>query len=924
MTDNRSDDRRNAPGKRSVPSAPGNEAPKPGRSLRITKHTYDAERDVRDEVELYLEMRTQELVEQGLDPAEARRTAQEAFGDREHIEGELREITAPGIEAARRTELFGSFFRDIRFAVRSLIKKPGFAVVTCLTLAICIGANAAVFSVVNGVVLRPLPYPEADRLLTVFNIYPQAGVDRGMNSAPDFFDRRELDAFEDVALYTSQSVTLGEGAAAANVFSMWVSTPFFEVINVEPILGRGFTEEEGVPGNAAVVVISYGLWQTHFGGAENVIGDLLETQSHGPLAVVGVMPEGFQFPTWDAQVWGPLAFGEEARTAYHSNNWNMVGRLKPGATVEQAQEQIDALNASLIAAYPVEVQHLLTDAGYATIVRGFQDDLVADYRAPLFMMWASVAFVLLVGAFNIANLLLVRSASRLQELATRFVLGASRWRIARQLLTETLVLNIVGGAIGLALGAWSLRFLNTFEYYQVPRLNEVAADWQTALFTLGLAVAVAWFASLVPALAIRRGDLYGVFRSGASNVQAGSSGSSRRLLSVRSVLIVGQVAVAFVLLAGGALLLASLMNLWSVDPGFVSDDLMAGAIAIPGVRYPNAVSRISLVDSVARELAALPGSRGAALANQLPFSGTESSNVFTPEGYVRDPGDAIVAHFQTIVTPGYFETMGIPLLSGRAFGIGDTFDSPPVLIVDERIARKYWPGEDPLGKRVFFDITAAEDNELATVVGVVGEVLQNDLDDADPNGGFYRPYAQVPTDFMRIVVRHDVDAAGAIAAIRERIRGLDSEMPVFWMQTMNDSVAERLIPRRIPMMVVLSFAGVALLLTMIGVYGVLAYAVAQRTKEIGIRVALGCTERGVYSLMFRQAAAVIGIGLVLGLGLSLVSARFLASQLYEVQPADPVVLGLVAIVITTVALLACLVPTWRATRVDPVVALRTD
>jgi len=901
----------------------GNGATGPGRSLRITAHTYDAVRDVSDEVEHYLEMRTLELIEQGMEPAEARRAARKAFGDRERIEREALGFTAPAVAAARRAELFGSFLRDVRFAVRSLLKNPGFAIIACLTLAICIGANAAVFSVVNGVVLRPLPFPEADRLLTIFNIYPQAGVERGMNSAPDFFDRRELDAIEDVALYSEQSVTLGEGASAANVFSMLVSTPFFEVLNVEPILGRGFTEEEGTPGNDDRTVISYGFWQTHFGGAENVIGETIEIYGN-PVTVVGVMPSDFRFVTWDAQLWFPLAFHEEARTAYHNNNWDMVGRLKPGATVEQAQEQVDALNASLIESYPSEGRHLLIDAGYATIVRGYQDDLVSEYRAPLFLMWASVALVVLIGAFNLANLLLVRSTARMRELATRFVLGASRWRIARQLMTETLVLNFVGGALGLALGAWSLRFLGTFEYYQVPRLSEVSADWQTALFVLGLAVVVTGFASLIPALAVRRGDLYSVFRAGAAGAEGAPSSSSGRLSSVRGALIVGQVAVAFVLLASGSLLLASLINLWSVDPCFESNNLVAGAVSMPSARYPDATSRASFVSMVAQELAALPRSSGAALATQLPFSGTEMADVFTPEGHVRESGDAIMAHYRTGVSPGFFNAMGIPILAGRDFDARDTADSPPVLIVDERLAHKYWPGDDAVGKRVVFDLNAEEGDELATVVGVVGEILQNDLDDNNPNGAYYRPHTQSGSSFLRIIVRHESGRAAAVAAIRDSVQALDPQMPVFWMQTMDDSVAERLIPRRIPMIMVMSFAAVALLLTVLGVYGVLAYAVAQRTKEIGIRVALGCTDRDIYGLMFRQAAIVIGIGLALGLAGALLSTRFLASQLYEVQPADPVVLGLVAAVIAAVALLACLVPTRRATRVDPMVALRSE
>ncbi len=901
----------------------GNGDPKAGRSLRITEHTYDAARDVSDEVEHYLEMRTKEFVEQGMEPDEASRAAQRAFGDRERIEREALGITAPAIEAARRAEVFGSFLRDVRFAVRGLLKNPGFAVVACLTLAICIGANAAVFSVVNGVVLRPLPFPEADRLLTIFNIYPRAGVERGMNSAPDFFNRRELDSIEDVALYSEVSVTLGEGASSANAFCMSVSTPFFEVLNVEPILGRGFTEEEGIQGGNDKTVISFGFWQTHFGGAEDVIGKTIEVYGN-PVTVVGVMPADFRFATWDAQLWFPLAFNEEARTAYHSDNWDMIGRLKQGATVEQAQEQVDVLNASLIESYPPESRHILTDSGYATVVRGYQDDLVSEYRAPLFLMWASVAFVLLIGAFNLANLLLVRSTSRLPELATRFVLGASRWRIARQLMTEALVLNLVGGTLGLVLGGWSLRFLRAFEYYEVPRLAEVSADWQTVAFVLGLAVLVTAFASLILALTVRRGDLYGVFRAGAASAQGAPVGPSGRLFSLRGALIVGQVAVAFVLLAGGALLLASLMNLWSVDPGFDTDDLLAGAIIMPDTRYPDAAARASFVSRIAQELSVLPGSSGAALATQLPFSGTGIGNVFTPEGHVRETGDAIAAHYWTGVSPGYFNALGIPILAGRDFDARDTAGSPPVLIVDERLAHKYWPGDDPVGKRVVFDLNAEEGDELATVVGVVGEVLQNDLDDNDPNGAYYRPHTQSGSSFLRIIVRHESGRAAAVAAIRDSVRAIDPQMPVFWVQTMDDAVAERLIPRRIPMIMVMSFAVVALLLTVIGVYGVLAYAVAQRTKEIGIRVALGCTNRDIYGLIFRQAAAVIGIGLVLGLAGALLSTRFLASQLYEGQPADPLILGIVAAVIALVALLACLVPTRRATRVDPMVALRSE
>lgn len=917
-----SDDHRNhGAGENRAPTS-GKERGAHGRSLRITRHAPDVDRDVSDEVAFHLDMRTQELIEQGMDPAVARRTAQAAFGDREEVEGRARAITAPADRRERRSELVGSFARDAHFALRGLFKEPGFALAAIMTLALCIGANVAVFTVVNNVVLRPLPFPDADRIVTFYNGYPGSGIERTENSVPDYFDRADnMPALDSVALYNQVSATIGEGAASANVFVSRVSPPFFDVLGVEPALGRTFNRDDGVVGENTNIIISHGFWQGRFGGAENVLGRTIEIENN-TFTVIGVMPEEFEFVTWDAQLWFSFAWPESMRTAYHRNNYAMIGRLNPEATVEEAQQQLDALNAELALSYPPESRQSLEAAGFHSVVRGWQDDLLRDFRAPLYLLWASVTLVLLIGGFNIANLLLLRQSARMRELSTRFVLGASRWRIARQLFTESLVLTVLGGILGLGLGAWSHRFLSVFEHYQVPRLNEVRPDAQTLVFTLAVSLAVAGLAAALPALMVRKGDLFGVFRGGASS--AVPQGFQASLLSLRNLLVAGQVAAAFVLLTTGGLLLSSLMNLWAVDTGFDPDDLSGGAVLLTPDRYPEPGDRLAFRDRAVQAFEDIPGVTGAAFATQLPFSGEEGRVVFFPEGREPADDDAIESHYYTYVTPGYFETMRIPLLSGRNFDTGDDLEGTPVVIVDEQLARRYWPDESPVGRRLAFNIRPAEDEEWLTVVGVAGSIVQNDLDEAGPGGAFYLPSSQSGEVMWRWVIRSETGAAATLDRARAALREIDPQMPAFWSFTMNGSIAERLIPRRIPMMLVMGFAAVALVLTTLGVYGVLAYAATRRTKEFGIRIALGSSAGGIYHLMLRDAFVVVGIGIGVGVVAAQFLNRLVASQLYEVQPADPGVLGLAALMIAAVAFVACLVPTRRATGVDPMVALREE
>jgi len=896
--------------------------PEPGRSLRITRHAPDVARDVSDEVEFHIDMRTQELIDQGVESTKARRAAQAAFGDRAALEEQARAISAPTVRREQRAEWIGSLLRDTRFALRGLLKEPGFAIAAILTLALCIGANVAVFTVVNNVVLRPLPFPDADRLVTFFNAYPGSGVERADNSVPDYFDRGEnLAALESVALYNQVSATIGEAGSSANVFVSRVSPPFFDVLGIEPAMGRAFDANDGTEGQNTNIVISHGFWQSRFGGDDNVLGRTLEIQNT-VYTVIGVMPDGFEFVTWDAQVWFSFAWPESMRTAYHRNNYGMIGRLKPGATVEEAQQQLDALNAELAASYAPENAQALEAAGFRSLVLGWQDDLLRDFRGPLYLLWASVALVLLIGAFNIANLLLLRLSGRMRELSTRFVLGASRWRLSRQLFTEALVLTLVGGGIGLALGAWSQRFLTAFEHYQVPRLNEVRPDAQTFAFTLVVSLLVAGLAAALPALVVQRGDLFGTFRGGTAS--PAERGAQRRRLSLRGVLVAGQVAAAFVLVTIGGLLLSSLMNLWAIDPGFDTADLTAGGVLLTADRYPEVSDRVSFRNRAVRGLEALPGVSAAAFATQLPFSGEEQGLVFFPEGYEHGVDEATESHYSTGVTPGYFDTLGIPVLAGRSFDTADDAEAPAVIVVDEQLAERYWPGESPLGRRVALNSNPSEDERWLTVVGVAGNVVQNDLDETSSRGAFYYPAAQAGAVMWRWVVRGTPGGSAVWEQAGTVLRGLDPQMPVFWNATMDGAIAERLIPRRIPMILVMGFAALALMLTTLGVYGVLAYAAARRTKEFGIRIALGSSTGSIYSLMLKDAVIVIGVGIAIGaLGAQFLN-RLLASQLYGVQPADPRVLAIAGLLIASVALVACLAPTRRATHVDPMVALREE
>jgi len=804
-----------------------------------------------------------------------------------------------------------------------LWKDKGFLATAGLTLALCVGANATIFAVVNSVILRPLPVPEPERLVVMWNAYPGAiGEDtRGGNGVPDFYDRRDLtEVFEEVAAYDYEGRSIDLQGSPQRVTALDVTPSFFRLLGAEAALGRIFAEEEGEDGHNQVVVLSAGLWQQLYGGDATVVGSDLRIDGR-EFTIVGIMPPEFVFLDEDVRMWTALAFDPGRRYAYHSNNYNMVARLQRGATLERAQEQVDALNLRNMDLIP-ELKPLLIDAGFHTPVFLLQEDVVRDVRGILFMLWGGVAFVLLIGCVNVVNLVLVRSTARTKEIATRFALGARRRRVAQQLLTEILVLTIAGGALGLLFGQAGLRMLGGMGIDQLPRSGEIRLDATAIVFTMALALSVGLVVALIPLASVWRLDLSSVFREEG---RTGSAGRGVRLM--RKGLVVAQVAFALILLAGAGLLLASFQQMLAVDAGFEPEGVLTGTVVLPQTRYPDAAAILGFVDESLAEVRTLPGVSRAGITSQIPFGDGFSDSVILAEGYVAQPGESVISPSQNYITPGYFEAMGMILAEGRAFDDRDARDGQPVIIIDQQLADRFWARGDALGKRMrrptspeeFLD---PESGDFFTIVGVVEAIRMRGLIGTDTTGAYYFPMAQQARRGLDIAVKTAGDPNALISVVRDVVSGIDTELPLFNIRTMQERVSDSLTNRRTPMLLTAMFSAVALLLAAVGIYGVLAYLVQLRAKEIGIRVALGSGAGGVFRLVLLEGVMVLGIGLAAGLAGALALRSFIESQLYGVSAADPVVLLAVAGVLSVVALVACAIPARRATRIDPVEALR--
>ncbi|UCC75055.1 MAG: ABC transporter permease [Gemmatimonadota bacterium] len=820
-----------------------------------------------------------------------------------------------------------TLLHDLRFGAKLLWKEKVLGLTVLLTLAVCIGANTAIFSVIHAVLLEPLPFPEPDRLVTVFNSYPNAGAARGANSAPDFFYRREhVEAFEEVAVFQYWGHTVGDPGSTERVRTMRVTPSLFPMLGVRPLIGRSFAEEEMDVGNEQRVILAYGFWQERYGGDREVLGQDLRIDGR-PYTIVGVLPEEFDFlGVRESRFYVPIPFTPEQRTPeqLHNNNYGMIARLRPGATIEQAVRQIEVLDAGLIDEFPVpNARQILEDAGYHAQVHDLKDDLLRDVRPTFFMLWGGVAFVLLIGCLNIANLMLARSNARMRELATRVALGANQLRLSRQLLTEAVLIAILGGLLGLAVGAAGLRLIATMGVENLPRGTEVAIDGNVVLFTFLVAVAAGLVFGAVPLLNVFRADLGAVFRA-----ESRTGTASRRAVLLRSALVTGQVAIAFVLLIGAGLMFASLRAALKVDPGFQPSSVLTGYISLPESRYEDDTAQRQFTDAMLRQVRALPGVTAAGVTTQIPFGGGGSASVILPEGYVPRPGESMLAPFNSRVGPGYFEAMRIPLLAGRYFDERDTEDAQQVIIIDQWLAHRYFPDQDPVGRRMLYGTLPGmeEDEEefLYTIIGVVGDIKHNDLTQSEHVGAYYFTYKQRPPGFLTLTVRTAVQPLSLVPAVRQVVSRLDPDLPFYYPETMEHRIAESLIVRRTPMLMLLAFAGIALFLAAVGIYGILAYSVTQRTREISIRMAIGSTPQRVFNLVVTQGLTVLGLGLVIGIGASLLLAQLIRALLYGVRPTDPMVLAVVALTLLACGVGACLLPARRATRIDPVLALNAE
>jgi putative ABC transport system permease protein len=823
--------------------------------------------------------------------------------------------------------LIGPFLQDLRYGARMLWKSPVVSLVAVAALALGIGANTAIFSVVNTVLLRPLPFAEAERLVMVWDTHPLArklGYDYVPGSNGSFADfRQQSDSFEQMAALDTWIVNLTGRNEPERIEGTKVSTSLFPLLRARPMLGRAFTPEEEKQGAAHVVILSHGLWQRRFGGDANIVGQTV-TLDGEQYEVVGVMPPDFSFPqnsglpaffpfAQKTDLWTPWVLTEEERQNYGSHHLAIIGRLKPGRTLQQAQAELSTIASRLEQERPDELKD------FGVNVMPLREQVIGKSRTAILVLLCVVGFVLLIACANVANLLLARAASRQKEVAIRTALGASRSRVIRQLLTESVLLAFIGGALGVLLAMWGVDLLVALSPGDIPRTGEIGIDARVLAFTFGVSLLTGLVFGLAPALQASSSDLHEALKEGG---RGGTTGPRRA--RVRAVLIVSEVALALVLLVGAGLLVRSFFKLRNVSPGYDPENVLTLDIPLPGTRYKEDAQLTAFYQRLIERVKALPGVEAVGAVSHLPLTGAEELDGFEVEGRPRiDAGEnAQTADFR-VVSPDYFGTMKIPLVRGRYFTERDTADTPGVIIIDETLAQRFFPGEDPLGKRI--DEYGSR-NKLGylTIVGVVSGIKHSSLD-AEPKPAMYVSYLQSPWLDMTLTVRTSGPGAENLAAaVRQEVWALDKDQPVAGVQTMESLFAKAVAPQRFQMLLVGLFAAVALLLSVVGIYGVMAYSVTQRTHEIGIRMALGAQRGDVFKLLMGQGMTQALIGIAIGLVGAFILTRLMSSLLYGVSATDPLTFAGVSLLLTSVALLACYVPARRAMKVDPMVALRYE
>jgi predicted permease len=878
-------------------------------ALRALSSRRDFEAGLTDELRFHIEKYTDDLVRSGLSSEEARRRARMDFGGIDNVKTDCRE--------ARGLLVFDELRREFRYAARLLRKTPGFTTTALLTVALCLGANLTIFAVVDSILLRPLPFPAARRLVTLYNTYPKAGVDRDGSSLTNYYERRgRIPAFGSLSIYRYGTAIVGEPGSTAREQVTRVSPDFFTTLGTGPIMGRAFTEQETTYQTDAVAVLTHGYWRQHFNADPHVIGRQIRVDDL-PKTVIGVLPPGFRFLSSQAQLYFPLASrpGDRTPLQRHSggNVIQMIARLKPGVTLKQAQSQIDAQNANLETDDPQA--KMIADAGFRTIVTPLHADHVASVRPTLLLLQAGVLMLLLIGTVNLVNLLLVRANSRAKEIAVRQALGASRAHLVSEVIIETTQLTLFGGLLGLAVAAGGIRLLAALGADHLPLGAHVAFDARVALAAL--------LAAMAMGIALALPIVWLHLRGSGNPLQADTRGATagRTAQALRQGFVVAQIALAFMLLAGAGLLGLSLKRAMAVYPGFQPDHVLTGQVSLIGKEYPSALAGLAFTERLVDELDRQPGVLSAGVVNNVPFSGRNGQSSATVKGYVRSPGESARGNYSYGVGADYFRAMGFRLRAGRFLTAADSRRPERVCVVDEDFARHYWPHTNPLGHQLFQGSEPGPDSEAFTVVGVVGSIKQAGLTDETAQGAVYYPYLYRPDNNIFVVTRASVPLESLRLTLQRVVRQIDPELSANDIHSMDDRIADSLVARRSPALLAGLFSGIALLLTGIGTYGVLSYAVAQRSREIGIRMALGAQPSRIRNQFLTLALRLFVGGTALGSFGAWLTGKAMQTVLFHVPALSVWALGCAAGIMALISLVACLLPANRAARISPMQTL---
>ena len=882
-----------------------------GSLFRVLTRRRDFEAGMSEELRFHIEQYTDDLVRAGMSREQAARVIRKELGSTINVEADCRE--AFGVH------FFDEFRRQLKYAARLLRKSPAFTAAALLTLAVCLGANLTIFAVIDSVLLRPLPFPEPERLMTIFNTYPKAGVERDGSSLTNYYERRgRIPAFASLSIYRHATEIVGEPGSTEREPTMRVSADFFSTLGLGPAIGRTFTDDETTSDSDHVAILSDAYWRQAFNADPNVLGKQIRVNSVS-RTVIGVLPPSFRFLSSDARVFLPLASRPEERapSRRHSggNVIQMIARLRPDATLAQAQSELDAQNAALEVDDPQA--KMIADAGFRSLVVPLRADHVAAVRPTLLLLEAGVLVLLLIGAVNLVNLLLIRASGRAKELAVRQALGAGWKYLVSEVVVETTLLTLVGGLLGLAVGAGGIQLMRGWGADRLPFGSRIVFDARLA--RVGLVAAIAMgvvFAAPVAWFQLRRH----IGNALQSVSRGGTAGHGVQIL--RHSFLVAQIALAFILLAGAGLLGLSLQRVMAISPGFQSDRVLAGHILLPWT-YQDA-ARLTFVESLLDKIGHMPGVLSAGVVNNVPFSGKNGKSAATVKGHILRPGESARGHYSYGVAGDYFRAMGFSLRAGRFLTADDSHRSERVCVVDEDFARYYWPNASAIGQRLWDGSEAGKDAEAFTVVGVVGAVKQVGLTEEEAQGAIYYPYSFRIDDSFFAAIRTSLPSESLKLALQKVVRQVDPDIPINDVRSMDTRIADSLVARRSPALLAALFAAIALLLTCIGTYGVLSYAVTQRRREIGVRIALGAQAGQIRMQFVSLSLRLLVAGTVLGLIGAWQAGLAMRSLLFQVPALNFAVLAAAACVTTAVCLAACLLPAQRAARISPMEALAEE